>query len=309
MALLLLQNKIDLESRAILEPYLNSFRHDTSGLTFTSLFMWRNLNHFRYEIINDMLCISGINYLDPDQEMFVFPPLPKERYAPQQLSDTIDILKKRFQEAGRPFKIKLMPLNMIPFFEEAKPGQFVFTPDRDNFDYVYRREDLASLKGRKYHRKKNHWNYFMRTFSFEYLSLTEDLVKECLELNSRLLQKKHYTPLEEKLIALEEEAIYECLTNMKKVGYRGGVIRINNQVEAFTIAGKLHDDTVVVHVEKANAKIRGLYQAINQQFCENDCQDVIYINREEDMGLENLRKAKRSYRPVKMIEKCDAVLI
>ena len=69
---LLLQNKIEIESQAILEPYLNGFRHDTSGLTFTSLFMWRNLNHFRYEIINDMLCISGINYLEPDQELFIF---------------------------------------------------------------------------------------------------------------------------------------------------------------------------------------------------------------------------------------------
>ena len=73
--------------------------------------------------------------------------------------------------------------------------------------------------------------------------------------------------------------------------------RINNQVEAFTIAGKLHDDTVVVHVEKANAKISGLYQAINQQFCKYDCQDAIYINREEDMGLKNLRKAKAPVSP------------
>lgn len=83
----------------------------------------------------------------------------------------------------------------------------------------------------------------------------------------------------------------------------GGAIRIDGKMQALTVGGQLNLDTAVVHIEKANTNFRGLYQAINNEFCRNMPDSTEFVNREEDMGIPNLRKAKLSYKPVKMIEK------
>ncbi|QZY55432.1 DUF2156 domain-containing protein [Crassaminicella profunda] len=299
------KNNITLKDQALFEKYICSYPYKTSGLTFTSLFMWRHLNEFKYEIIHDFLCISGINHLNMNyKEFFVLPPLSIKEYNTHKLSLAIDEIKNRFEEIGHPFNIKLLPKHMIETFKKANPN-LNFTPDAANFDYVYLAEDLIGLKGRKLHSKKNHFNYFMRNTPHKYVSLTDQLIEDCLRLNTRLLESKDYTSLEAHLIDLEQMAVYEALKNRKALGAYGGAILINDQVEAFTLGAKLDEETMVVHIEKANTKFRGLYQAINQQFCNHSCIDVTYVNREEDMGLPNLKKAKESYRPIKMIEKYD----
>jgi hypothetical protein len=299
------KNNITLKDQPLFEKYICSYPYKTSGLTFTSLFMWRQLNEFKYEIIHDFLCISGINHLNiKTKEYFVLPPLAVKEYDIHKLSLAINEIKNRFKEINHPFNIKLLPDHMIETFKKAHP-KFDFTPDSANFDYVYLSENLIELKGRKLHSKKNHFNSFMRNTPHKYVPLTEELIEDCLGLNIRLLESKDYNPLESHLIDLEQTAVYEALKNMKGLGAYGGAILINDQVEAFTLGAKLDEETMVVHIEKANTKFRGLYQAINQQFCSHSCTDVKYVNREEDMGLPNLRKAKESYRPIKMIEKYD----
>ncbi|QXM06809.1 DUF2156 domain-containing protein [Crassaminicella indica] len=300
------KNNIALKDRALFEKYIYSYPYKASGLTFTSLFMWRQLNEFKYEIINDFLCISGINHLNINhKEYFVLPPLTIEKYDIHKLSLTIDTIKNRFESFNHPFNMKLIPKSMLETFQLANP-KLIFTPDRANFDYVYLKEDLITLRGRKLHSKKNHLNYFMKNIPHKYVPLTDALIEDCLRLNMRLVEAKTYSTLEAHLIDLEQMAVYEALKNMKALDARGGAILINDKVEAFTLGAKLDAETMVVHIEKANTNYRGLYQAINQQFCKNACLDVKYINREEDMGIPNLRKAKESYRPIKMIEKYDA---
>lgn len=303
------KKNITIEDKALFEEYINSYPYQTSGLTFTSLFMWRQLNEFKYEIINDFLCISGINHLDiENKEHFVLPPLAIGNYDLKKLALTIDVLKDRFNEARYPFKIKLLPNSLIQTFQDAKPNELSFTSDRANYDYVYLKKDLVELKGRTYHSKKNHLNYFIKNTPYEYFSLTSDHINDCIEFNKQLIEAREYTSFEAHLIDLEQSAVYEALKNMDTLGCRGGIIFIDNKVEAFTLGAKLNQNTMVVHIEKANMKFRGLYQAINQQFCKIECSNVEYINREEDMGLPNLRKAKLSYRPIKMIEKYDVTL-
>ncbi|TCO78711.1 DUF2156 domain-containing protein [Marinisporobacter balticus] len=303
------KNKITLENKALFEKYIYSYPYETSGLTFTSLFMWRELNEFKYEIIHDFLCISGINHLNiEEKEPFVLPPLTVGIYDLEKLSLAIDVIKDKFNEAGYPFKIKLLPESLIKTFQDAKPNLLLLTPDRDNYDYVYLADDLMTLKGRKYHGKKNHLNYFMKNTPHEFFPLTPEHIEGCLNLNTRLLESREYTPFEAHLITLEQNAVYEALKNMERLNCIGGAIFIDNKIEAFTLGAKLSENTMVVHIEKANTKFRGLYPAINKQFCQAACIDVAYINREEDMGIPNLRKSKLSYHPVKMIEKYDVTL-
>jgi len=105
------------------------------------------------------------------------------------------------------------------------------------------------------------------------------------------------------LLEYEERAMRDVFLNLDKVGYLSGVIRIGGKIEAISIGGKLGTKTVTVHVEKANTEYRGLYQAINNEFCKAMAKGVKRINREEDMGIPGLRKAKLSYNPVKFVEK------
>ena len=90
---------------------------------------------------------------------------------------------------------------------------------------------------------------------------------------------------------------------MKELGLRGGLLRVNGEIVAFTIGEPVNEDTFVVHIEKAFPEIQGAYPMINQQFVTNACQEYQYINREEDTGAPGLRKAKQSYRPVFMVDK------
>ncbi|MBO5666765.1 MAG: DUF2156 domain-containing protein, partial [Firmicutes bacterium] len=110
-------------------------------------------------------------------------------------------------------------------------------------------------------------------------------------------RRKQLPPEEMKLLMLEEKAMEDVLYNLEKVGYLTGSIFIDGKLQALCIGGQLGRKTITVHVEKANVEYRGLYQAINHEFCKHQAEHVKYINREEDMGIPGLRKAKLSYKP------------
>ena len=297
-------NSIHLEDKEMFDKYIYQYPYQVSCINFTCLYMWRKYNQLTYEIINDFLCVAGMAQGEP----FILPPLTKSEYDLPRLADTIDIISKRFKEKGHSFRIKLLPRHMTELLDKTKPGQYYFQADRDNFDYVYLAQDLIELKGRKLHSKKNHWNYFMNFVPHQYMPLSKNLIEGCMALVKEL-KAGPYTSFQAALLDSEEEAIRQALNNMDQLGFKGGAILIQDKVEAFTFGERLNDNTMVAHIEKANAQIRGLYQAINQQFCQHECTDVKYVNREEDMGFEYLRRAKKSYHPIKMIEKYDVTLI
>ena len=178
---------------------------------------------------------------------------------------------------------------------------------RDHFDYVYRTADLIELAGKGYRQQRNHTNYLLRTYKMTYEPMNESHVDSCLNLARNWCEARQ---CEETLsFASEGEATREALQNFRALGLDGGVILINGRVEAFTLGELLNRDTAVVHIEKANVEIRGLYAAINQQFCEKRWRNVPAINREQDLGEPGLRKAKLSYNPDHMIEKFRAGLL
>ena len=188
----------------------------------------------------------------------------------------------------------------------AQHDHLVITPDRDNSDYVYLTEDLIKLEGNKYHGKKNHINKFKKNHAYTYASLTPDLVQECLALESQWCDIRHCELFPG--LAGEERAIYEALTNMDHLDFKGGVILLNGKVEAFALGEQLNPETAVIHIEKANPAFEGLYQLINQEFCAHEWKDIPYINREQDLGEEGLRKAKLSYHPHHLVKKYTVTL-
>ncbi len=301
------ENRITVENRPFLEKYLNGYDYKTSGLSFSALYMWRDINRFSWMESGDYLLLAGISHLELEDgiiEPFLFPPLTKTgQYEPEGVRAALEEAKRIFEESGHPFSIRLLPFHMIDIIEAACPGKMKFTEDRPNYDYVYRRQDLVELKGRDYHSKKNHLNYFHKNYQYEYVPLTSAMAEDAMRFIDEFNQRKEVPEHEMQMLKMEEQAMEDVFRNLETVGYLAGAILIDGKIEALTIGGTLNKNTVTVHVEKANVNFRGLYQAINHEFCVNVPPQVKYINREEDMGLPNLRRAKLSYKPVKLVEK------
>lgn len=305
----MLENRITIEERPILEEYLRGFEYGTSGLSFTSLYMWRNINDFSWQIIGDYLCIAGLSHLETDkEEPFLFPPLTiNGAYDSKSLNATIKEAKKIFESKGYIFSIRLMPFHMMDILEQACPDEFRFFDDRPNYDYVYRTQDLIELKGRDYHSKKNHLNFFLNHYPYEYVTLTSSMADQAMQFIREFNVRKNLADHEMELLKMEERAMVDVFNNLEAVGYLAATIIIDGKIEALSIGGRINGNTVTVHVEKANTAYRGLYQLINNEFCRHVASNVTYINREEDMGIPGLRKAKLSYKPVKLVESHIAI--
>ena len=299
-------NKISIDNRQILEEYLNGYEYKTSGLSFSAQYMWREINRFSWDIIGDYMCISGISHLELEDGIvlpFMFPPLTRTgEYDKDSLRETIYKSKEIFERAGQPFSLRLVPFHMMEMIKEACP-EICFKDDRPNYDYIYLTQDLIDLKGRAYHSKKNHLNYFKKTYEYEYVEMTSDMSYEAMQFISDFNARKEVPAHEMEMLRMEEEAMEDVFNNLESVGYSAGAILIDGKIEAIAIGGQLGKNTITEHVEKANVNYRGLYQAINNEFCRNVASKAKYINREEDMGIPNLRKAKLSYNPVKLLEK------
>jgi hypothetical protein len=175
------------------------------------------------------------------------------------------------------------------------------TFDQDNSDYIYRAQDLIQLSGRKYHRKKNHLNKFLKNVRFEYRDLDIELVECFIDMQESWCRLKDCIDKPELLS--EDYAVHVALKYFEELEYKGGAIQIDSRIEAFALGEGLNPDTAVIHIEKANPDIPGLYTAINQLFCEHAWHDMEYINREQDLGVEGLRSAKESYYPHHMVNK------
>ncbi len=186
----------------------------------------------------------------------------------------------------------------VQFLEKEFPGMFEFKENRDSADYIYLVSDLAELKGKKFHSKRNHIKFFEKTYNWTYEKLTSANLPDCIRMTEKWIEEN-----EDKLedgIDVELDVIKRAFDYFEKAGYVGGVIRVDGEVVAWTLGEKLSDDTFCTHFEKAFASYRGAYPMINREFAKNELSDYIFVNREEDMGLEGLRKAKMSYRPVKL---------
>ena len=138
------ENEKAIESRPILEEFLGSFEYKASGMSFTSLYMWREINKFSWRIIGDYLCVAAVNNLEREMDVpFMFPPLTRTGwYEPAGLAETIRGACEAFQEKGRGFSMMLVPFHMTEHLSAAFPGKLKFEADRPNFDYVYNTQDL-----------------------------------------------------------------------------------------------------------------------------------------------------------------------
>lgn len=282
---------IELSDRDSFREHLAADQPKASELTFTNLFMWRH----RY-------CPAWSQHAGC--LLIVFRPKEGEPFGLQPVGagdkkEALKALTAHLKELSPEPRVSRVCKGFVENFVDA--NGYEIQADRDNSDYVYLSKNLIKLPGNRYHRKKNHVNRFVKDNTFEYRSLDREVVNKFLDLQEDWCELKDC--LDSPDLFDEDRAIYEALTNYEKLGFKGGAILIDSKVEAFSLGELLNHETAVIHVEKANPLITGLYAAINQMFCEREWAHVKYVNREQDLGLENLRKAKESYYPDHMVDK------
>jgi uncharacterized protein len=285
---------LELGDRPFLHERLWRYQPESSELTFSNLFIWRAHYGFQWSVYKDWLLLLGtVNGTDAPYGLVPIGP-PDRVEACRTLLEWL-----RDEKRIAPASIHRADKALVG--EISGSGLFSIESTRDHFDYVYRTEDLVRLEGKNYRQKRNHINYFLRQYRFDYEPLELRHVEACLELTGAWCDVLR---CEEDLSLMGEwDAIREGLRNFETLQMSGGVVLIDGRVEAFSLGELLNETTAVVHIEKANTEIRGLYALINQQFCERRWQNTPFINREQDLGEPGLRQAKLSYNPDHLVEK------
>jgi len=283
---------LELGDRDLIRTLLTAYQPDTSEWTFTNLFMWRHHYGLSWAMHEGaLLVVSQSAGTSP----FAFAPMgPSPRQNTTRL--LLHWLGDRYGVAGT---IERADQRLVDELDGSP--DFAIEAIRDQFDYVYRCEDLIQLGGRKYHAKRNHLNKLMRSHPFDYEPLTRNHIDACLQLADNWCQWRRCE--EDMSLTGEWDAIREVLQHYEELDLQGGVILLNRKVEAFSLGELLNQQTAVVHIEKANPQIPGMYALINQQFCEQCWGQISYVNREQDLGEPGLRKAKLSYHPDHMVAK------
>ena len=211
-------------------------------------------------------------------------------------------IEKDAKECGERLQFAFVTEEQKEVLENAMPARFCYSSDAGDSDYIYLRSELASLSGKAFHKKKNHFSKFVRTYpDYKYYE-----IGACNIYDAQKVADAWYYEHASQLA--EYKAIKEALDNFEELGLIGGIIYVNDSPCAMTIASKINENTVDVHFEKAVGEyaLNGGYAAINKLFSEK-LDGVTWLNREEDIGIEGLRKAKLSYRPKIMLKKYSAV--
>ena len=257
--------------------------------TFGNNFVWRDVYKVEVCFFEDFYFVKQ---LDGENTRFLYPA------GAGSVERAVGLIAEYCEENGlkpRIFANKEKAAEITALFPD-----YTAEPLRDFYDYVYLADDLANLKGKKYHAKRNHLNRFCENnWSFE--PITADNLAECAELNARWCEEN--LDVDDKGKLEEQIVVHQSFEHYEELGYYGGLIRVDGVVEAFAFGEHSADNCFVVHVEKASRKYQGAYAAINRELVNSLGGKFPYINREDDAGSENLRKAKLSYYPAFMEEK------
>lgn len=266
---------------------------------FTTLFMWNNVYNTKYYVEDDFAIVVG----EYEGDKFSVMPLAKK----ENLHKAIEFMINYFKDEDKKIHLRAITKEVVEYVKDKYGDKFDYKEERDFFDYVYDGESLRTLAGRKNQKKRNHLNYFLKEFEgrFKYRLLGKDDFESCIDLLKLWEDNKEANNNKEDGIDDEFIAIKKIFDNYEILKDRVKIfgVFIDDKLQAFSIGEYLNENMAVIHIEKANSDIRGLFPFINQQFLVNEFEDAEFINREEDLGIEGLRKAKLSYHPIKFVEK------
>jgi len=275
---------LELADKPLLDGIFAALQPRISEFTFANLYLFRKAHGYRLSMVGEALVLLGKGY---DGNPYLLPPLTGDVGA---AADRLLVEGLTLYGADEPFVDRYL-----------QGGALQVTEDRDSFDYLYLRSDLAELPGNRYHKKKNRINYFAGRHEYSVEPYGERHLDGCL----RLLDEwgRVHADIVSSSLMLEAEATREALGIVGGLGLKGLVVIVEGEVKAFVLGEQLNRETSVCQFEKADPFLDGLYQLINREFSRLLFTDCGYVNREQDLGEPNLRESKLSYHPVELVKK------
>lgn len=290
------------EDRAWVRPLLAAEASPACEYNFANIYLWSRAYPQQIARCGDRLLTRirgklGLCYLYPAGR--------------GPLAPAVDALAQDAAENGVPLTVVCVTEDQRAALEEACPGRFAFEEDRDGFDYIYDINRLADLPGKKLHAKRNHIHRFDEQFPDWMLEeITPANVPECVELERQWAAIRQEEAGEDiDSVSEETVAVIEALYHMDKLGLEGALIRADGSPLAFSLGGFITPECFDVNFEKSFGDIQGAYAAINREmarFIRARHPEVKWFDREDDLGLEGLRRAKLSYYPDILLEKFTA---
>lgn len=280
-------------------PYFKLVDYEACEYNFVTLYMWQTVYDFHFVTKDNFMVVFGA----VRGELFAIQPSCRDEH----FEAAMDYIESCFRHVGQKIQFKAVTKEVLDKIEALYPQRYSYETNRDDSDYIYEAERLRTLSGRKMHSKKNHFNSFEKEYGDRYIykRLTKrSEFDECI----KLVEKWAFSREKDQNLIGESLAIQKIFRNFNKFSkLKVGGIYIDNHLEAFTYGDYLNPNMAVIHIEKANPSIRGLYTAINKIFLTEEFPDVEFVNREDDLGIEGLRKAKLSYKPIKLVDKYSLV--
>ena len=267
-------------------------------LNVANLCSWQFLYHTEYAVVEGFLVLRFV----ADGHVTYMKPIGKG-----DLRHVLELLRADARSLGDTLRVACVCPCAQALMNESMPEAFTFEINRDKSDYLYLREKLVTLAGKKLQPKRNHVSKFKRTYpNYEYRPLTADLVPDCIRLGEEWCRTtdsgmQHAMEAEQHMIAY-------ALQHIDELHIIGGTLFVEDKMVAFTFGARINAEAFDVCVEKADTTYEGAYAMINNEFVSRLPEDIVYINREEDLGLEGLRKAKLSYQPDLILDKMVATL-
>jgi len=293
---------LELSDKPIFDKYLNKFPPNISELTFSNLFIWKNYYDFLFLEWENHIIIYAINFFKNwgksiagnNDSIFFLPPIG---LTPEK------IILKLFKELENLeiHRVPEMVMKKLHTEKEFERLNLRVYEDRDNWDYVYEIKNMVNLPGNRYRQKRRWLNKFLELYNYDFHVISGDLIKKTLELQLEWCDVTECQGNED--LMEEQKAIETAIEHYDELGISGGIIIVGGKCIAYTLGERLNKETLVIHIEKAHIEYEGAYQAINNLFLKEFGEDIKYVNREQDIGIPGLRKAKEAYKPIHMVKK------
>lgn len=286
-------HRLSLKDKQLFDKFLRLTPHGLSVYAFENIYIWEKLFDIYWTVIDDNLCIF---FKDKIGSFMYTPPLGRQ-IKPQVIEKTFGIMD-RFNKNKEISRIENVETKTLGFYQDLgyecidKPG-----------DYLCKRIDLVQLKGNKFKSKRACLNYFIKHYQFDYLPFSSRYKNDCLrlyELWSQERKDKIKNTVYQEMLGDSRNCLKALLNNYGNLDFIGRMVKIDRKLKAFTFGFKLNPQTFCILYEITDLSIKGLAQFIFQQFC-SELKDYKYINIMDDSGLENLKKVKLSYHPVRLI--------
>lgn len=286
------------EQRKLYQRYIMEYPLRNSEMSFNSIFIWKD--NWPLWVAED----EGRLFLKrvyTRRTPCYWPVL----CADSRLEGALCHLLNDAAEEGWPFEMRGVTEEYKEKMEKALPGVFTFAYDRGFSDYIYRTEDLMELKGKKYHGKRNHVNRFIAEHpNYMLREITEADLPRCQEiLVDSILSADQSERVEEEIALMRRTMAMAAAGHMEFV-----VLDVDGVVQGYSAGEVQLGDTALIHLEVANREVQGAYPIINRDFLRTHFSHTTWVNREEDVGMEGLRRAKLSYHPDHLLNKYTAYL-